>query len=120
MNTFCSPTCNIFQTPAAPNTSPLNFEGNATSSRSISLTWEPPLFEDQNGIITSYIINVVLNETAEESQLLTTEPGLFLGSLRPFGTYSFVIAAQTIAGIGPFSTVLTIATPEDSELCRPD
>ena len=79
--------------------------------------WEPPLFEDQNGIITSYIINVVLNETAENFQLSTAESRLFLDSLRPFGTYSFVIAAQTIAGIGPFSTVLTIATPEDSELC---
>ena len=79
--------------------------------------WEPPLFEDQNGIITSYIINVVLNETAENFQLSTTESRLFLDSLRPFGTYSFVIAAQTIAGVGPFSTVLTIATPEDSELC---
>lgn len=110
-------TCKCFSTHPAPNTSPLNFEGNATSSRSISLMWEPPLFEDQNGVITSYIINVVLNETAENFQLSTAEPRLFLDSLRPFGTYSFVIAAQTIAGVGPFSTVLTIATPEDSELC---
>ena len=59
----------------------------------------------------------MLNETAEDFQLSTAEPRLLLDSLRPFGTYSFVIAAQTIAGVGPFSTVLTIATPEDSELC---
>lgn len=100
----------------APSTPPRNFEGNATSSRSISLAWDPPLFEDQNGVIVSYTINVTLLETGEEFQLSTDAHSLLLDSLRPFGTYSFIIAAETVVSEGPFSTVLTIATPEDSKL----
>jgi len=100
----------------APNTPPRNFEGNATSSRSISLAWDPPLFEDQNGVIISYAINVTLLETGEKFQLSTDAHSLILDSLRPFGTYSFIIAAETVVSEGPFSTVLTIATPEDSKL----
>ena len=46
-------------------------------------------------------------------QLVSESPILEIETLTPFTTYSILIAASTIVGLGPFSTVLTIHTPED-------
>ena len=83
------------------------------SSRSITLTWEPPLFEDQNGVITGYTIHVMLNETEESFELFSDLLSLTADVFRPFRNYIFKIAGQTAVGVGSFSDPLTIMTPED-------
>ena len=83
------------------------------SSRSITLSWEPPLFEDQNGVITGYTINVTLNETEESFELFSNSLNLTADVFRPFRNYIFKIAGQTAVGVGSFSDPITIMTPED-------
>ena len=38
-----------------------------------------------------------------------------INGLRPFSSYTFRVAASTIIGIGPFSTNVTVTTPEDGK-----
>lgn len=96
-----------------PSGSPENFMGEAQSSNTIILTWDPPLLQNRNGIITGYIINITALDTGEISQFITPDRNLMLNSLTPFSTYAFIIAARTSVGAGPFSTDITIQTFED-------
>jgi len=73
------------------------------------------LFEDQNGIITGYTINVTVVETMEYFELFSSSNNLTIGSLRPFSTYVFKIAAETVVGVGTFSAVIMVNTPEDGK-----
>ena len=41
---------------------------------------------------------------------------LVVDILQPFTTYYFIIAASTIVGRGPFSTIITLQMPEDGML----
>ena len=100
---------------SAPSGPPQNIQGSASSSRSVSLAWAPPLLEDQNGIITGYAINVTVMETREYFALFSNTNSLTVGSLRPFSTYLFKIAGETAAGGGTFSAVITVNTPEDGK-----
>lgn len=101
--------------PAVPSGSPERFSGTALSSDRIVLTWDPPLMQNRNGIIRDYIINVTALDTEENSQYVTSDHNLTLDSLIPFSSYAFIIAARTLVGAGPFSTVITIRTLEDGE-----
>ena len=98
---------------AAPSGPPQNLQGGAVSSHSITLIWEPPLFEDQNGVITGYTIHVTLNETEESFELFSNLLNLTADVFRPFRNYIFKIAGQTAAGVGSFSDSIIIMTPED-------
>ena len=100
---------------AAPSSPPLNFVATPTDSRSIALHWDPPLPEDRNGPITSYLVNVTVIETGEMFEINTTLTTFRLFFLTPFTTYEFVIAASTEVGLGPFSETVSVLTPEDGE-----
>lgn len=89
--------------------------GVAQSSDTITLTWDPPLMRNRNGIITDYIINVTALDTGEISQYITADRNLTLNFLTPFSSYAFIVAARTSAGAGPFSTGITIQTLEDGK-----
>ena len=103
---YCSPIL-------APSSPPLDFTATPTTSRSVYLTWSPPLPEDQNGVIVGYIINVMVLETGEQFQRISDANSLTLESLRPYTTYSCVIAAVNTAGVGQFSTAVMTRTPPD-------
>ena len=98
---------------AAPTGPPQNFRGSEVSSRSISLTWDPPLFAEQNGVITGYIINVTGIETEESFELFSDSETLTADFVRPFSSYIFKVAGQTTVSVGPFSDPIPIMTPED-------
>ena len=85
----------------------------ATSSRTAFLTWVPPDVPLRNGEIISYTINVSVVESEEMLQFTSDSTELELSELRPYHTYMYIIAASTVAGEGPFSTVATIRMPED-------
>ena len=102
------------RSPLAPSGFPENFLAVATSPRSILLTWIPPLPQDRNGIITGYFINATLVETGEKLQHSSNSTSLTMNA-RPYTTYLFIIAAGTIAGRGPFSTEVSIKTPESGK-----
>ena len=98
-----------------PSGSPLTFGGNATSSRSASISWSPPPADQWNGIITRYIINVTVEETGHTFQLNSTTTTLRVNSLQPYRNYTCIIAAVTSVGIGPFSGSFTLITPQDGK-----
>jgi len=80
--------------------------------------WEPPPPENQNGNITHYVINasVVAVDSPEIFQRLSDSTTLTVNDLIPFTTYLLIVAASTSVGIGPFTPILTVQTPEDGEL----
>ena len=86
-----------------------------TSSTSAYLTWNPPSYEEQNGVIIQYVINVTVQETGERFQLTSTTTSLEVTNLRPYRTYVCIIAAATSVGLGPFSISVTVETPEDGK-----
>ena len=89
------------------------FNATTTSPYSAILTWKPPPFDQQNGIITGYIISVSVLETNETFLLYSNTTYLIVTALRPFRTYICIIAAQTGVGTGPFGTQFVLNTPED-------
>lgn len=96
-----------------PAGSPLNITVVVTSSFKADLSWIPPLTDQQNGVITKYIINITDDDTREElPQVSTTYPSLTLNNLQPYTTYTCIIAAQTSAGPGPFSSTISFTTDE--------
>jgi len=86
---------------------------NNISSRSATLIWNPPLPADQNGNITSYVINANVVGSGETFQFISESTIYEIDTLTPYTTYSFLIAASTSVGTGPFSIELTFQTPEE-------
>ena len=99
----------------APSSSPGNFVAMPTDPRSVVLTWDPPPPEDRNGPIVGYVINVTVIATGEMFQLTSSTNTLSVASLKPFTRYVCIIAARTQVGLGPFSTTVTVMTPEDGK-----
>jgi receptor-type tyrosine-protein phosphatase Q len=98
---------------AVPNGEPQNFTASSTSPFMAELSWSPPLAEEQNGVIINYIINVTDTETGDEFQLSTSHNTLTIASnLKPYTTYTCVIAAETFVGLGPFTQHVSFTTHE--------
>ena len=96
----------------APSSEPRNFMVVNVTSTTIHFSWELPLSEDQNGVITGYTLNVTSLETGESKQIFTKSTVYALYSVSPYTLYTAAIAAQTNAGIGPFSAVTPVLTLE--------
>ena len=77
----------------------------------LNITWQPPTAEHQNGIIRSYVLNVVVMEAGSSDELTTHETALSVEGLHPFYTYTLYIAAVTI-GEGPFSQAVNVQMPQ--------
>lgn len=101
---------------SVPSGPPENLTGEAVSSEEILLKWDLPPPQHQNGIIIGYIVNITALETGTITQMLTPYQNMTLYSLRPFTTYSCIVAARTSVGLGPFSTIINIQTLEDGKI----
>ena len=84
----------------------------AVTSRTATLSWDPPPYEGQNGVIREYMLSVNRSDTSFFIVLNTTLTQLTVQNLFPFRTYLFTVAAQTIE-LGPFTMVEEIQLPED-------
>ena len=98
-----------------PSGYPQNFLGVASTSHSATFTWDTPPSNEQNGIIIEYFINITIADSGEIFQESTSENSLSIHTLAPFTTYLCIISASTSAGIGPYSTVFTLQTPQDGK-----
>ena len=96
-----------------PNSSPENFTAVITSPYSAVLSWETLPIDQQNGIITGYLVNVTVLETNAKFQLHSHTNKLVVNALKPFRTYICMIAAQTSVGVGPYSSQYVLKTPQD-------
>ena len=64
-------------------------------------------------MITGYVVNITELETEEVTVVFTESLNLTQYSLRPFTTYSSLVSAQTVAGNGPATHLLSVTTPEE-------
>ena len=98
-----------------PTAPPENFTLQVLSSRSVLVSWRPPAFEEQNGVITSY--RVVFIESPSNNTLPYQREGelteLVIEQLHPYYEYHCSIAAETRVGSGPATNSVTIRTFED-------
>ena len=84
----------------------------AINSTTLLVSWVPPPFEQQNGIIREYRVNITERETGMVYHLATAATSLTVPSLHPFYTYDCIVAAVTISE-GPYSGEVNITMPED-------
>ena len=100
-----------------PSAAPQNFNAhfNATSHDSIFLSWDPLPPEDQNGIILGYLINITDISREDTLQFSSDTHNRTIESLRPYTTYTCLVAAYTSIGMGPFSAEISVQTLETSE-----
>ena len=99
-----------------PSGPPLNFFIEATTSRTLYFSWEPPLLEQQNGVIVGYTVNIVPDDNSMMFQLYSDEHATNLSAkiFKPYTVYRCAVAAFTTPGTGPYSDEVVILTPEDS------
>ena len=100
---------------AAPSGFPRNFSASVVTMHSLSLVWNPPSPEDQNGVVIRYRVNITVLGTMEMYQLLSVNDSITVLSLRPYTTYILTIAAETAIGVGPFSEAYTVMTATDGK-----
>ena len=100
---------------SVPSGYPQNVEATAVSSRMSTLSWDPPNYEDRNGVIIGYVINVTNTRRSDTLQYTSNTTSLTLSMLSPYTTYYCIVAARTSAGTGPFSTVIRLLTLQDGK-----
>ena len=110
--------------PLEPSGAPQTLTVSATSSTSISVSWDPVVVGDRNGIIKGYKVNYhalpngqmvteFLNITKEQQNKRQT---VALDNLNEFTNYSIEVLAFTVFGNGPASAGQVVETLEDSKL----
>ena len=98
----------------APESAPENFNGVATSPRSLQLFWSPPPISEQNGIVRSYTINTTEVETGRVQGFIVMNTTIVLTDLHPYYQYICTVAAYTVA-LGPTARI-TLRTLEAGEI----
>lgn len=95
----------------------MNSSGEVLSSSTLSITWQPPAPEGQNGIIISY--TVLLNELPTNTTYTYQRDGshteILITDLHPYYEYSCSVAAETSVGLGPFSVPFSLTTQQEGE-----
>ena len=96
-----------------PTAAPQNISFASRNASSITLSWNPPPFEHQNGQIRSYSIITTHVSSGFQQQISTNSSttNYTIEGLQPFMNYTFSLAAETVA-LGPFSLTVTIGTVE--------
>ena len=102
---------------AAPTAPPENLIAIPLDSRTLHITWQPPVEEERNGIIRRFIINITELNSGTKFQLENATTEITVQNLHPFYRYSYSIAAKTVA-LGPFTPGSIIEMPEDGKLTK--
>ena len=97
----------------APSNAPQDIAIVLLDATSAEIHWSLPPLGDRNGVIVLYRLFVIEVDTARVIEKIDTENvSVLLRELRPFHLYQCVIAASTIAGLGPFSNPTFFRMPE--------
>ena len=97
----------------APSRPPLQLMSLKTSN-SLTLLWDPPSNESQNGIIRWYVIQILENDTSTTTTHYSNNTQITIENLHPYYTYKCSVAAFTV-GVGPYSAILAVQLDEDSK-----
>ena len=98
-----------------PIASPDEFSAAIIGSDSVTLIWDPPPFEETNGVIQYYSIRVTELETARLIDLRSNITRATFTNLHPYYTYQCIVAARTIA-LGPYTDPITVQLLEEGNL----
>ncbi len=97
-----------------PSGPPTNFATTSIDSRTLNLSWSPPAANHRNGILRYYLVVVQSALSNETRNISSSYNSIAIIGLRPYTQYTCTISAGTI-GLGPFSLVRLITTPEDGK-----
>ena len=97
-----------------PSSPPTNASVSIINSRSIFISWFPPPFDHQNGLIREYEIMIEEIETGIIYNDTSLNLYIQIDYIHPHYTYNISISAVTISS-GPYTTAVTIQTPQDSK-----
>jgi len=99
---------------SVPTGQPTNVSATPVNSTSVTISWDPPLPEIQNGVIVAYAINLTtVGGSGNISEYSSDRNNITVVLLNPFTTYVYTVAAQTSVGTGPFTNSFTVMTLED-------
>ena len=102
---------------AVPSDVPLDIQAIPADSQTLILTWSAPSEDVRNGVITQYAVNISVSETGERFQRIVNGiETLSLSNLHPYYEYTYIIAAATSVGTGPFSVRSSVRMPQDGRL----
>ena len=101
-----------------PSAAPSSLVSPSNTSTSITITWEPPPPHECNGIITHHKIGVRAHLSGVTTFITIPMPALShnVVGLQPYTAYYLAVAAGTVNGTGPFTSELSVNTPQDGEL----
>lgn len=77
--------------------------------------WDPPPLEQQNGPIVNYSVSVMRVGNGDVFEWDANNTTVIIDSLIPYTLYEWRVAAQTIAGTGPYSSPVTEQTLPDGK-----
>ena len=98
---------------AAPTAAPEQLTSISFTSRSLTITWNPPPFEDTNGAIQYYTVRVREVETNTSFPLRNTfTRQITYTQLHPYYTYQCSVAAYTV-GYGPYTRPITVQLAQE-------
>lgn len=103
---------------AQPTAPPSNITAEVTSSSSLTVRWEPPPLEHQNGVLTGYKIRYRKlggRPGGAGGKVSVTDQNkrfIVLNNLERASTYQVKVQAWNINGTGPFSDWVDIQTYE--------
>ena len=99
--------------PSAPDAAPTSVAVLNVTSTSVSMYWDPPPLELQNGVIRHYqIVAFEVDTNTSLAYVATANTAFTLGELHPYYTYRFSVQAVTVAA-GPSSMPVSIVTLQD-------
>ena len=103
----------ILLSSTAPSGFPRSLHITSLSARLVRVSWSPPPQDERNGLITGYVVTITNIETNDISAIdVTGRTSTSIVTL-PYTSYMITVAARTSVGVGPPSTEIVIATPED-------
>ena len=99
----------LYLVPSGP---PTNFVTTSVDSRTINLTWSPPRQQEQNGILRYYVVLIQSEFSVDRRNVSSSQLSITVTGLQPYTVYNCSVSVGTI-GLGPFSLIKQIHTPED-------
>ena len=101
---------------SAPSAPPEAVTVTALSPYSLSISWQAPPPDSQNGEIRYYTIKMLEEETDTQTWLSTSNSStnITVESLHPYYSYRVSVAAFSV-GLGPYSLQTSVQMPEAGE-----
>lgn len=97
----------------APSGPPQNFVVAVTDNTVLTVSWDPPADDMQNGVVTSYALDCMGSDATTFSFSVDSPQNISVGVFVPQVTYNCTIYASTAVGSGP-TTTSTVTVPGDT------